>query len=205
MLCLATAVLLVHVLANSNKLAKRNRIQHWSTWWLHSNGVTNPNSNWAGASCETGLRWPGFPSIQVESGPNFKCQWKRDFGSGSSVLCSISMLTLLKLVFASFTFGFVHQLQAAENTRGLVMEHIFHSGLDGSMILYTILACFVTNWNQASYYKKRLGHLKYRLEIIVPWCRPISILLQFCGQNICDYFWWTVISLFLSSQTKTDK
>jgi hypothetical protein len=51
---------------------------------------------------------------------------------------------LLSFVFASFTFSFVNQLQTAYNTVVLVMENIFHSGLDGTVILYTILACFVT-------------------------------------------------------------
>lgn len=37
--------------------------------------------------------------------------------------------------FASFTF--VHKLQTAENTLFLDMENIFHSGLDGTMFLYT--------------------------------------------------------------------
>jgi hypothetical protein len=46
--------------------------------------------------------------------------------------------TILNIIFA---FGFVHQLQTAENTIFLV---IFHRGLDGTMIIYTILACFVT-------------------------------------------------------------
>jgi hypothetical protein len=34
--------------------------------------------------------------------------------------------------------------QTAENTIFLVMENIFHGVLDGTMIRYTILACFVT-------------------------------------------------------------
>ena len=49
-----------------------------------------------------------------------------------------------EVLFLSFTFGFVHQLQTAENTTLLVMGNIFHSGLDGRMILYTLPACFVT-------------------------------------------------------------
>ena len=36
------------------------------------------------------------------------------------------------------------QLQTAETTIFLVAENIFHSGLDGTIILYTILAYFVT-------------------------------------------------------------
>jgi hypothetical protein len=42
------------------------------------------------------------------------------------------------LIFASLTFSFVHQLQKAENTIFLVIENIFHSSLDGTMIFYTI-------------------------------------------------------------------
>ena len=52
---------------------------------------------------------------------------KASLRSGRSVLCAL------------FTFGFVHQLQTAENTIFLLMEIIFHSGLDGTMILYTML------------------------------------------------------------------
>jgi hypothetical protein len=48
----------------------------------------------------------------------------------------ISMLP----VFKYFTFVFLHQLQTAENIIFLVMEKIFHSSLDGTMIIYTILA-----------------------------------------------------------------
>ena len=59
-------------------------------------------------------------------------------------MCAISMLPTFKYLFASFTFGFVHQLQTAGNTTFLVMENIFHSGLDDTMILYTTLACFAT-------------------------------------------------------------
>jgi hypothetical protein len=56
-------------------------------------------------------------------------------------MCTFSMLPVLKLNFASFTFSLLHQLQTAEYIIFLVMENIFHSDLDGSMILYTILAC----------------------------------------------------------------
>jgi hypothetical protein len=38
-----------------------------------------------------------------------------------------------------FTFGFVHQLQTAENTIFWFMENIFCGGLDGTLILYTKL------------------------------------------------------------------
>jgi hypothetical protein len=44
-------------------------------------------------------------------------------------------------VLTSFTFVFVHHLQTAEDIIFLV---IFHSGLDGTIILYTQLACLVT-------------------------------------------------------------
>ena len=37
-------------------------------------------------------------------------------------------------------FRFCTPASKAENTIFLVMEKIFHSGLDGTMILYTILA-----------------------------------------------------------------
>ena len=47
-------------------------------------------------------------------------------------------------VFTSFTFVFVHHLQTAETVIFLVKENIFHSGLDGTIILYTQLACLVT-------------------------------------------------------------
>jgi hypothetical protein len=43
----------------------------------------------------------------------------------------------------SFAFGFAHQLQTAKNTMFVVIENIFHNGLDGTMILYTILPCSV--------------------------------------------------------------
>jgi hypothetical protein len=56
-------------------------------------------------------------------------------------MCAISMLPL-SFTSAYFTFSFVHQFQTAEYTIFLVMENIFHSGLDGTMILYTVLACF---------------------------------------------------------------
>ena len=49
---------------------------------------------------------------------------------------TISMLPFPFVVFASFNFGFVHQLQTAENTIFLIMETIFHSGLES---LYTSL------------------------------------------------------------------
>ena len=48
-------------------------------------------------------------------------------------------------LFLSLTLGFVHQIQTAEKTILLVMETIFHSTLDGTMILNTTPACFVTN------------------------------------------------------------
>ena len=48
-----------------------------------------------------------------------------------------------EVTFLSFTFAFVHQLQKAENTVFLDVENIFHSGLDGTMILHTILSYFV--------------------------------------------------------------
>jgi hypothetical protein len=54
-------------------------------------------------------------------------------------------------------FCFVPQLQTAENTTFLVMENIFHRGLDGTMILYTVPACFV---------KLKLGELNYNQEIM---------------------------------------
>jgi hypothetical protein len=53
-------------------------------------------------------------------------------------MCAISMHPIF--VFASFAY----QVQIAENTIFLIIEKIFHSGLDGTMILYTILARFVT-------------------------------------------------------------
>jgi hypothetical protein len=59
-------------------------------------------------------------------------------------MCSISMLPVLKFSL-SLTSGFVHKLPTAENIIFLVMENVFHSSLDGTIILYTILACFVTN------------------------------------------------------------
>jgi hypothetical protein len=45
---------------------------------------------------------------------------------------------VLILVFASFTFSFVHQIQTADNTIFMVIENIFHSSLDSTMILYTM-------------------------------------------------------------------
>ena len=65
---------------------------------------------------------------------------KRQIGS----MCSISMLPVFQFIFASFTFGFVHELQTPENTIFLVIENVFNRGLDGTMIQQTILACFVT-------------------------------------------------------------
>jgi hypothetical protein len=47
---------------------------------------------------------------------------------------------LLSFAPESFTISFVHQLQTAENTIRLDMENIFHSGVDGTMFLYTTLA-----------------------------------------------------------------
>lgn len=56
-------------------------------------------------------------------------------------MCNISTLPLLNFVFASFTLF----CTPAESTIFLLMENIFHSVLDGTIVLYTILACFVTN------------------------------------------------------------
>lgn len=50
------------------------------------------------------------------------------------------MLPVLKLVLESLTFGFVQQLQ----TQYFSLSKTFHSSLDVTMILYTILAS-VTN------------------------------------------------------------
>jgi hypothetical protein len=55
-----------------------------------------------------------------------------------------SVLRALFQCFLFLSFGFVHQLQTAGNTIFLVMEKIFHSGLDSTLSLYTILACSVT-------------------------------------------------------------
>ena len=44
------------------------------------------------------------------------------------------MLPILKFIFASLTFSFVHKLQS-ENTIFLVTENIFHSGIDGNALL----------------------------------------------------------------------
>lgn len=57
------------------------------------------------------------------------------------------MLPVLKLVLESLTFGFVQQLQ----TQYFSLSKTFHSSLDVTMILYTILAS-VTNWNYENYY-----------------------------------------------------
>jgi hypothetical protein len=62
----------------------------------------------------------------------------------ADLLCALSLSLTPSFLFLSFTFGFVHLLQTDENAIFLVMEKTFHSGLNGTMILYTILACFVT-------------------------------------------------------------
>ena len=118
-------------------------------------------------------------------------------------MCSTSDFLgfLLSFVFESFTFGFVHQLQTAENTILLVMENIFHSVLDGTMILYTILSCFVTEttrlflhsaslkvvlahrvgwfvkfWNQWFLFGK---HFKWEIWVsALPWNCPLTTISQ---------------------------
>jgi hypothetical protein len=57
--------------------------------------------------------------------------WKASLRSGRCSMCTISMPPVLKC--------FVHQLQTAENTIFLVIENRFHSGLDCTMIIYTLL------------------------------------------------------------------
>ena len=58
--------------------------------------------------------------------------------SKKQYICSICAYSMLPVMFCFACFGFVHQLQTAENTIFLVMENIFHSGLDGTMILYSM-------------------------------------------------------------------
>lgn len=48
---------------------------------------------------------------------------------------TVSML--LTQVSFLLTFGFVQQVQTADTTMFLVMENIFYSGLDGTMIVYS--------------------------------------------------------------------
>ena len=65
--------------------------------------------------------------------------------SGRYLLCALFLCSLfLSFDFASFTFNFVHQPQTAENTIFLIMENIFYSGLDGTVILHTCLFCSQT-------------------------------------------------------------
>ena len=75
------------------------------------------------------------------------CVIDLSFSLKASLRCGISVLGSHFLCYpwlslASFTFGFVHQLKI-QNV--LVMENTFHNGLDGTKILYTKLACFVTD------------------------------------------------------------
>jgi hypothetical protein len=65
---------------------------------------------------------------------------KASLRSGRSVLYALFLCyPCLSFGFASFTLAFVHQLQTAENTIFWVKDNIFYSGLDGTMIRYTIL------------------------------------------------------------------
>ena len=65
---------------------------------------------------------------------------KASLRSGMSVPCAVFLcFPFISLIFAYFTFGFVHQLQTAGNTIFLVMEKIFHICLDDTMTIYTIL------------------------------------------------------------------
>jgi hypothetical protein len=83
-----------------------------------------------------------FPDILVI---DLSFSLKARLRSGRSVLCALFLcFPFLSFVLASFTFGFVHQLQKAENIIFWVMENIFDSGLDCTMIPYTILGGFVT-------------------------------------------------------------
>jgi hypothetical protein len=67
-------------------------------------------------------------------------------------MCNISVSPPTSLIFASFTFGFVHQLQRAEKyfwlERYLIFWaiKIFHSGLDGTTILYICLMSQTEIW-----------------------------------------------------------
>ena len=49
-------------------------------------------------------------------------------------MCAIPMLPFI---------SFVYKRQITEHTIFLVVENIFHCGLDGTMMLYTITPCFV--------------------------------------------------------------
>ena len=70
---------------------------------------------------------------------------KASLWHGRSVLCALFLcFPVLSLIFESFTFGFLQWLETAENTIFLIKENISNSGLDGTMILYTILARFAT-------------------------------------------------------------
>jgi hypothetical protein len=49
------------------------------------------------------------------------------------------------MAYITTFWGFVHQLQTAENTIFLVTENIFYSGLDDELFSIPYIACFVTN------------------------------------------------------------
>ena len=64
---------------------------------------------------------------------------KASLGSGRSVQYALFLcFPFLSFVLVPFTFVFFTQYNVFSYGK------IFHSGLDGTMILYTILACFVT-------------------------------------------------------------
>jgi hypothetical protein len=75
------------------------------------------------------------------------------------------MLPVVK--FLSFTFGFVQQLQTAETTIFLVKENILHSGLDGTIFLYTILTCFDANYSHFCNQEMRSGFYIVPLLLIL--------------------------------------
>jgi hypothetical protein len=59
------------------------------------------------------------------------------FGRPDKIHKEMRVIDLLnfKFSFVSFTFGFEDQLQTSGNTIYLVIENIFHSGLDGTMLV----------------------------------------------------------------------
>ena len=86
---------------------------------------------------------------------------------------------LLRYVFASFTFSFLHHLPTSEKTIFWVIENIFHSGLDGTMTCNTV--CFVTNCNYTNYYNFSNHEMGEKCMHIAPLIQ-ISLAIKSTGQ-----------------------